>query len=68
MKTFYPKLIGNHEQKMCGSKKRYENKTVAEDAIKKLIKLKSIKNLKTLNAYFCRYCHYWHIGHTSPRP
>lgn len=63
-KKYFPNLIGNHEKRMCGTKKRYTVEESAREMIKQMqkwgVKVK-------LEAYQCSYCHYWHVGRVKVR-
>lgn len=58
MPVVLPKLKGNHEQKMCGSKHRHFTDL---EAYREKDRLQQKTGLK-MNAYFCPYCHHWHVG------
>src|SRR5580658_2902762 len=57
----------------CGQKIRYQNKSLADEACRKLIAdnrqtRKIGKSWKRLNTYRCHQCGYWHIGRHNKLP
>ena len=55
---YLPKLVGNRELKMCGSKCRHYS---PEEAAREARRMGQRYGMR-FNGYHCPFCGFWHVG------